>query len=159
MQAQEGSLDAGRRFSCLRCSSCCRHESGFVYLSRADLTKLCEYCTLEEAQFVALYCRWTPYEDAKLALCLKEKHNFDCVFYADEAGGCSVYGARPVQCQTYPFWTGLTGSAQAWQDEAKRCPGIAEGLRGHGDFYDCSRSKGMEARYSHNAPLVKIRET
>ena len=156
MQAQESPLDAGRRFSCARCSSCCRHESGFVYLSRADLTKLCGHYTLDETRFIALYCMWVPYADGKLALCLKEKRNFDCVFYADEKAGCAVYDARPGQCVTYPFWTPLVNSAQAWNDEAEHCPGMAEGLRGFGELYDRERVVQMTARYAHNTPLIKL---
>jgi Fe-S-cluster containining protein len=156
MQAQGNPLDAGRRFSCARCSSCCRHESGFVYISRADLTKLCGHCALDEARFIALYCRWVLYEDNKFALCLKEKRNFDCVFYADKDMGCAVYDARPVQCVTYPFWTRLVDSAQAWNDEAERCPGIAQGLRGRGELYAPERIGQVSARYARNTPLIKL---
>lgn len=59
------------------------------------------------------------------ALCLKERPNFDCVFWTE--AGCSVYEARPVQCSTYPFWSTLVETEGSWREEARDCPGIGRG--------------------------------
>lgn len=35
-----------------------------------------------------------------------------------------MYNFRPVQCRTYPFWTGILADESSWKSEAKHCPGI-----------------------------------
>ena len=37
----------GLKFECQRCSFCCGHSPGFVYLSQRDLTVLCEHFNLK----------------------------------------------------------------------------------------------------------------
>ena len=49
-----------------------------------------------------------------------------CIFL-DANGQCRVYSVRPLPCRTYPFWPELTGSARAWNSEARRCEGINRG--------------------------------
>lgn len=115
----------GLSFSCQRCSHCCRIEPGFVFLSRLDLTNLCLWFKLPEDSFIEKYCRRVPYLDGKTVLCLKETETYDCIFWKD--GGCSAYGARPVQCSTYPFWTRLLSCKSEWEAEKDSCPGIDHG--------------------------------
>jgi Fe-S-cluster containining protein len=121
----------GLRFSCTRCSSCCRHESGFVFLSEKDLRLLAAECQMGYNDFVNTYCRWAPVffggslrngETERLSL--KEKANFDCVFWD---GACTVYSARPLQCRTFPFWRSILGSEEAWNIAASGCPGMGRG--------------------------------
>ena len=42
----------GLTFSCQRCSFCCGHSPGYVYLSRADLDRLCKGTGLSVKDFV-----------------------------------------------------------------------------------------------------------
>lgn len=49
-----------------------------------------------------------------------------CVFLRQDLR-CAIYAVRPVQCQTYPFWPELVGTARAWRAEGGRCEGIGEG--------------------------------
>lgn len=116
--------EKGLKFSCTQCSHCCRHESGFVYLSKIDLTNLCECFTLKEKDFIKKYCRIVEYYSNMQVLCLKEKANFDCILWDN---GCTAYTARPTQCSTYPFWSFLLKDKKAWDDEATECPGINQG--------------------------------
>ena len=115
--------DEGLHFSCTNCSACCRFEPGMVRLSREDLHRLAEWAEVTEEQFILMYCRWLDTEDGKV-LSLREKSNYDCIFWKD---GCTAYAARPVQCRTYPFWTGLLESREAWNKEKCRCPGLDSG--------------------------------
>src|SRR5574344_288995 len=94
--------DKGLHFSCQKCSHCCRIDPGFVYLSQSDLTNLCQWFKFTQEQFISMYCRKVPYYDGTTVLSLREKKNYDCIFWDN---GCTVYGARPVQCSTYPFWS------------------------------------------------------
>ncbi|WP_423786931.1 YkgJ family cysteine cluster protein [Jonquetella anthropi] len=40
---------------------------------------------------------------------------------------CALYELRPVHCRTWPFWPQVLESSQAWQEAAKRCPGMNDG--------------------------------
>ncbi|MCL2271066.1 MAG: YkgJ family cysteine cluster protein [Treponema sp.] len=115
---------AGLRFSCKRCSSCCRHESGFVYLSENDLSRLANEFKMEYTAFIAAWCRWVSFDRGGERLSLKEKSNFDCIFWN---AGCEVYHARPLQCRAFPFWENVVSSPNAWEDAGCGCPGINAG--------------------------------
>lgn len=114
---------AGLQFECTQCHSCCRHDPGYVFLSRADLLRLSEHHHLSPRDFVEKYCRWEDFGEGGI-LSLVEKQNYDCIFWS---GGCTVYPARPLQCRAYPFWEGPLQSAQNWNYEARFCPGINRG--------------------------------
>ena len=116
----------GLRFSCKRCSACCRFEPGFVFLSDKDVSALKTALKLGYDDFLALYCRWVPAEDGKNRLSLKEKTNYDCVFWAKGAG-CTVYKARPLQCVTFPFWPSVLKDEDSWEMTARGCPGMNQG--------------------------------
>jgi Fe-S-cluster containining protein len=74
--------------------------------------------------FVETYCRWIPAEAGMERLSLKEKSNFDCIFWKD---GCSVYQARPLQCRTFPFWPSILDSPASWKIAKSGCPGMGRG--------------------------------
>jgi Fe-S-cluster containining protein len=114
----------GLCFSCTRCSSCCRHESGFVFLSRGDAELLVKELKMEYTAFVETFCRWVPDPVSGEAprLSLREKANFDCVFW-DE--GCVVYSCRPLQCRSFPFWESIMRSETVWKN--LDCPGKDRG--------------------------------
>ena len=114
----------GLAFSCQQCSGCCRHDPGFVYLSREDLDLFLEKLSLSQDEFIHTYCRFVPYYDGEEVLCLKEKKNYDCIFWDN---GCTAYTARPIQCRTYPFWSYIIKSEEMWNNESKSCPGINKG--------------------------------
>ncbi len=115
----------GLYFSCQRCSNCCRLEPGYVYLSENDLTKLLDWFKLERDVFISEYCRWTPYYDGSEVLALKEKKNYDCIFWDK---GCAVYDVRPLQCRTFPFWDYVIHNEESWLESSKDCPGINKGM-------------------------------
>ena len=130
---------AGLRFSCKRCSSCCRHESGFVFLSENDLSRLANEFKMDYTDFIAAWCRWVPFERGSERLSLKEKSSFDCIFWnsseraaapsegATRREGCTVYHARPLQCRAFPFWDSIMCSPEAWETAGRYCPGIRSG--------------------------------
>mgnify|MGYP003289696027 FL=1 len=116
----------GLQFECTRCSDCCRLSPGYVYLSQRDLTSLCQWFKLSEQEFIEKYCRWVGYYEGKEALALIELKNYDCILW-DKECGCKAYGARPVQCSTYPFWSWILKDKDSWNNESKSCPGINKG--------------------------------
>lgn len=114
----------GLRFECTRCGACCRYEPGFVFLSKNDIRRLASVLKSEEKDFVRRYCRIVMH-GGKKRVSLKEKNNYDCVFWKD--GGCIVYNARPFQCRSYPFWSTFLGAKMSWENEKQSCPGIGTG--------------------------------
>jgi uncharacterized protein len=115
---------AGLRFQCTRCSRCCRHTPGYVFLSSADLETLLEATGLGRDELMRRYCRKVDMGLAR-RVSLKEKPNLDCIFW--ENGGCSVYEARPLQCRSFPFWSSCVSSRDEWELHAAQCPGIGKG--------------------------------
>jgi Fe-S-cluster containining protein len=135
--------EAGLRFSCTRCSACCRYESGFVFLSRPDLDALSAELKIAGGDFIAAYCRWIESPLGLFQLSLREKSNYDCVFWKD---GCTVYNARPKQCRTFPFWPSIVESPGAWKNAALSCPGIGRGtLHGKDRIEICLHERPDEA--------------
>jgi len=118
----------GLRFSCVRCSTCCRFESGFVFLSRKDASLLCDALNVGEKEFTETYCRWIRSEKEAYLLSLKEKSNRDCIFWsAEPREGCVVYNSRPIQCRSFPFWESVLNEKSSWDMTAKSCPGMGSG--------------------------------
>ncbi len=115
----------GLRFQCTRCSQCCRHDPGYVFLSERDLDALTAHLRMDPDEVLDRYCR-----DVEVAgigrVSLKERSNYDCIFWKPGVG-CTVYEARPLQCRAFPFWAANLGSLAEWQAAARRCPGIGQG--------------------------------
>lgn len=137
----------GLKFSCQRCSNCCGKTPGFVYLSKNDLLKLCEFFKCDIKSFVEKYCRWADYYEGATVLALMEQKNYDCIFLEN---GCTVYDARPIQCSTYPFWSWMVADKETWNDVAKDCPGMNQGKIYDEDFIE--QSKNL---YDQNVPIKK----
>jgi hypothetical protein len=123
---------AGLRFSCTRCSRCCRGGPGYVFLSKEDLRRLLVRFKLDFASFFREYCTLVDSGEG-MALSLREvargiadgTATFDCILWGNE--GCAAYESRPVQCSTYPFWASIVDSKASWREEARSCPGIETG--------------------------------
>jgi len=115
---------SGLKFSCKRCSSCCRYDSGFVFLSENDLEKLAGGMNMDKDRFLKTYCRWVTDINGTESLSLREKSNKDCVFWDS---GCSVYDVRPLQCSSFPFWSSILSSSGSWKIAAETCPGMNSG--------------------------------
>ena len=115
---------SGLKFSCKRCSSCCRYDSGFVFLSEKDLENLAEMLKQDKSRVLSIYCRWVTDWKGDEVLSLKEKSNKDCILWES---GCIVYTSRPLQCKAFPFWESIVSSSQNWEIAASDCPGINSG--------------------------------
>ena len=105
---------------------CCRFDSGYVFLSRADLAALVSGLGKTRAEVVRDHCRIVDLGGFK-QLSLAEQPNKDCVFWKD--GGCTVYEHRPLQCRSYPFWAHQMATDDAWLQAQAECPGIGVGKR------------------------------
>lgn len=111
------------RFSCTQCGKCCLTGGDYyVYLTAAESEVIRNRLQLSRSWFHRRYLGRLEAGERVLA----SGKDARCIFL-DDSGQCRVYSVRPLQCRTYPFWPELTGSARAWNSEARRCEGINRG--------------------------------
>jgi len=115
----------GLKFSCKRCSNCCRLSPGYVFISYNDLKNLAIATSLKEKEFINQYCRVVNI-GAFERVSLIEKKNYDCIFW-ENGKGCIVYEHRPLQCRSFPFWNSNMDSYETWNTLSEYCPGINTG--------------------------------
>lgn len=112
----------GVRFNCRPdCGKCCtRHgDYDYVYLDRADVKRLAAHFEMTVGAFRAA---WTKKDDGHTVLRMDGPA---CPFL--EGTRCSVYGARPSQCGTFPFWPENLATSAVWDELREFCPGVGEG--------------------------------
>lgn len=111
----------GLRFACTRCGDCCAGTPGYVWVDDDEITRLADHLGLDLPTFGRTYLRLVQGR-----LSLVEKSGHACVFW--EAGeGCTVYQARPDQCQTWPFWEQNLRTPESWKETQRVCPGAGNG--------------------------------
>ena len=111
------------QFSCTQCGRCCATVGDYyVYLTDEESERIRTYLQLSRNWFRRRYL--LRLEDGEQVLASGPDER--CIFL-DTGGKCRVYGVRPAQCRTYPFWPELVGNATAWNREARRCEGINRG--------------------------------
>lgn len=111
----------GLSFSCTRCGACCTGTPGYVWLSVDEIERLAQFRGEQLDEFGRQFLRRVGRRYA-----LVEKPNGDCIFW-DRRLGCTVYPARPVQCQTWPFWEENLETPEDWKHTQKSCPGAGRG--------------------------------
>lgn len=120
----------GLRFECTQCGNCCTGGPGTVRVTDTEITELARFLGLSRKDFVSIYTR-----PVKGYISLKERQNYDCVFFEKESG-CQVYPHRPKQCRTFPFWRAVVSSPARWDLEARYCPGINTGALHDAEFIE-----------------------
>jgi hypothetical protein len=108
----------GLKFQCTGCGKCCTGSPGYVFLSESDLNRLASHFHLSPQQFADQYTRQVEDQYALI----DRPGSGDCVFLSQNK--CTVYEARPVQCQTFPWWIHHLRDPEEWQEAAERCEGI-----------------------------------
>lgn len=111
----------GLNFECTRCGACCTGAPGYVWVDDEEIARLAAYRQESVAHFSK---KWVRRVGGRLSLI--EKPGGDCVFW-DRNAGCTVYPARPVQCQTWPFWSENIETPEAWAAVERACPGSGKG--------------------------------
>ena len=111
----------GLAFECTRCGACCTGAPGHVWVEDDEIARLAAFLNLTLEQFSRRYLRRVGDR-----LSLIERPGGDCVFW-DKGAGCVVYPARPVQCQTWPFWSENIETEAAWAEVKGVCPGSGRG--------------------------------
>ncbi|OHB67740.1 MAG: hypothetical protein A2V70_06000 [Planctomycetes bacterium RBG_13_63_9] len=112
----------GLRFCCTGCGACCAGAPGHVWINKAEIQAMATTLGLDVDRFEAQYVRRVGIRKS-----LTELGNGDCVFLDGQSRRCRVYGVRPRQCRTWPFWASNLRSAEAWERMARHCPGADHG--------------------------------
>src|SRR5581483_2099839 len=88
----------GLSFSCTRCGACCTGAPGYVWVNAEEIERIAAFRGETVERFSKQFVRRVGEHFS-----LVEKPGGDCIFWEKERG-CTVYPARPAQCQTWPFW-------------------------------------------------------
>ena len=89
-------------------------------MTEADIVRLAGYLKITAVVFERRYV----YRTRNLRR-LRVPRQVQCVFLKSD--GCSVHPAKPLQCQTFPFWPELVDDKREWLKTAQWCPGIGKG--------------------------------
>ncbi|AWM40937.1 Flagellin N-methylase [Gemmata obscuriglobus] len=111
----------GLAFECTQCGDCCTGAPGFVWVTDEELAAIAAKLgePVDEARD-----RLT--RRARGRRTLRERPNGDCVLL-DAKRGCTVYGVRPAQCRTWPFWESNVETPEDWKRTCDICPGSGRG--------------------------------
>jgi hypothetical protein len=112
-------FDAGLRFTCRRCGTCCTGEPGIVRTGSIEIERIAGYLKMTPAAVATRYL--TPSQGGYR---VRELDDGRCIFFE---AGCRIYPVRPLQCRTYPFWISTLRSPDRWQATCRQCPGIGSG--------------------------------
>ena len=113
--------DDGLAFTCTRCGACCTGAPGYVWVNDEEIARLAEFRGETPDQFGGKFLRRVSGR-----ISLLEKPGGDCIFW-DTQVGCTVYPARPAQCQTWPFWPENIETPEDWDGVQGTCPGAGQG--------------------------------
>ena len=106
--------------ACARCNGrCCTGDSGYIWVNEEEMRKIADFLDMNMAELIDSHIirvrkRFSLKE-------VKGKNGFDCVFFDNKAGRCSIYRVRPEQCRTYPFWNRYKTKAS---EVLAECPGV-----------------------------------
>ena len=112
----------GLRFTCSQCGDCCTGAPGHVWVNADEIEALAATVGLDAEAFEDKYVRRVGMRKS-----LIEFPNGDCVFFDSNTRKCAVYGARPRQCRTWPFWSSNLKTPEDWAHTCKVCPGSGQG--------------------------------
>ena len=112
----------GLRFECSQCGDCCSGAPGFVWVNEDEIADLADEMEMEVDAFEYQFVRQVGADKS-----LKEEPDGDCILLDPEPRKCSVYGARPIQCRTWPFWDSNLERKKDWKETCSVCPGSGTG--------------------------------
>ncbi|MCF7796846.1 MAG: YkgJ family cysteine cluster protein [Lentisphaeria bacterium] len=109
----------GLHFECTGCGNCCKLAGGFVYVTDDEIKAMARYLKLSLTAFTDKYL------DIHKSRYVLKSNGDACILLENDA--CTVYPVRPVQCQTFPFWSTNLKSKYRWRITQFECEGIGQG--------------------------------
>ncbi len=110
----------GLKFECTGCGGCCTGSPGYVWVNEREIASIAQTIGVTLEQFHQDHLR---YVDGRYALReTRNGDNYDCAFL--DGKRCTIYGVRPTQCRTYPWWPQNIDTPDDWKRAAVECEGI-----------------------------------
>ena len=108
------------RFQCQPgCVNCCT-QSGHIWVTDEDISRIAAYVKLDRTAFEKRYvCR------GKQCARLTVPRRDSCHFLIQ--GGCGIHEVKPLQCRAFPYWPENVATRAAWKALRRYCPGIGVG--------------------------------
>lgn len=123
----------GLSFNCQKCGQCCTGFPGYVWLSHKDIERIAHFLHISSKEVIK---KFTRHIHNKISL--KEiPKTYDCIFFQNNR--CIIYAARPIQCQTFPFWPHLLQSEKNWKNASATCPGMCKKDPHHFSFQEIKK--------------------
>jgi len=122
---------AGLHFECRQCGACCAGPSeGYIWVSRTEIELIANHLKMTASQVRRNFLRRVGLRTT----IIEHPVTKDCIFLQDKSGlrTCMIYPVRPNQCRNWPFWPNNLENPNAWNQAAKKCPGI-----NRGKLYSC----------------------
>ena len=112
----------GLRFECTQCGDCCSGEPGYVWVDDTEIAAMALKMDMSIDAFERKFIRNLGFDKS-----LTEYPDGDCILLDPKTRKCTVYGARPVQCRTWPFWDSNLKNRKDWKATCEGCPGAGQG--------------------------------
>jgi uncharacterized protein len=112
-------FDGGIQFECRQCGHCCTGAPGLVRVSEKEILAICGFLGIRPDEFAPRYLHLSMG-----GYSIREDQKGRCLFYEN---GCRIYGVRPIQCRTFPFWVKNLRNEKTFRDIEEECPGIGKG--------------------------------
>jgi Fe-S-cluster containining protein len=113
----------GLKFKCTACGKCCTGSKGLIFVTEDEIIGMAAFLKITPAFFKQRYLRL---RNNRYVLVEKKSMtapgSFDCIFLKDKK--CEVYGERPLQCRTYPWWPENLNSKESFALAALECEGV-----------------------------------
>lgn len=111
--------------ACASCGArCCLGQEGYVFATITELKAISAFLNMPFEAFTLRYVRQVGNAYSlleKRAQCSGD--GWACVFLDEENKSCSIYPARPKQCQDFPFWECFKTNKPC-QGLLALCPGV-----------------------------------
>ena len=114
--------DEGLRFECTECGACCSGEPGYIWVNQDEIHSMAAAIGIAPEDFEKAYVRREGRRRT-----LTERPGGDCVMLDATTRRCRVYGFRPRQCRSWPFWGSNIRTPEDWQRTCEECPGAGKG--------------------------------
>lgn len=114
----------GLRFACTQCGDCCSGDPGYVWATKEEIRRIARLLGRPDDWLDRKHLRRVGFRYS-----LTEQTNGDCIFLQRKGGTtrCGIYAERPLQCRTWPFWSGNLSSPTSWRRASDTCPGMNNG--------------------------------
>jgi Fe-S-cluster containining protein len=117
---------AGLHFECMECGNCCSGPGeGYIWVTKAEIEFIAEFLKISVEQVRQKYLKRIGLRTS----IIEHATTKDCIFLQNISGQkkCVIYSVRPSQCRNWPFWSENLTSPNAWNEAARKCPGINRG--------------------------------